>query len=98
MDQKVYHDILVRIAVKSGRHLIGQNFVFQEDNDPKHSARLNRNYLEKLEERGVLTRMIWPPQSPDLNPIEHIWAHVDRVIDKSRVTSKSTLFEALQVA
>ena len=96
MDKNVYHDILVRIAVKAGRHLIGQDYIFQEDNDPKHSARLNRNYLGKLEERGILRRMVWPPQSPDLNPIEHIWAHIDRVIDKSAVTSKSTLFAELE--
>ena len=38
MDKKVYHNILVRHAVPSGRRLIGNNFVFQEDNDPKHSS------------------------------------------------------------
>ena len=97
MDKKVYHDILVRIAVKGGRQLIGHNFIFQEDNDPKHSAKLNRNYLANLEERGILQRMVWPPQSPDLNPIEHIWAHVDRVLNKSAVTSAETLFAALKV-
>ena len=41
--------------------------------------------------------MVWPPQSPDLNPIEHIWAHVDRVLNKSAVTSAETLFAALKV-
>ena len=36
--KKVYHNILVRHAVPSGRHLIGDNFVFQQDKDPKHSS------------------------------------------------------------
>ena len=57
MDKHVYHDILVRIAVKAERHLIGHNFVYQEDNDPKHSARLNRKHLSTLEDRGTQTRM-----------------------------------------
>ena len=33
MDKKVYYNILVRHAVPSGRRLIDDNFVFQEDND-----------------------------------------------------------------
>lgn len=32
MDKKMYHNILVRYAVPSERQLIGDNFVFREDN------------------------------------------------------------------
>ena len=59
MDKKVYHNILVRHAVPSGLRLIGNNLVFQEDNDPKHSSNYYRNYLRK-EAAGVLTIMTWP--------------------------------------
>ena len=44
MDKKVHGNILVRHAVPSGRRLIGDNFVFQEDNDPKHFSNYCRNY------------------------------------------------------
>ena len=40
MDKKLYHNILVRHAVPSRLRLFGNNFVFQEDNDPKHSSKL----------------------------------------------------------
>ena len=33
---------------------------------------LIKGYLQRKEDAKVLKRMIWPPQSPDLNPIEQI--------------------------
>ena len=37
MDTKYYHKILTRHAVPSGKNLIGNEFIFQQDNDPKHT-------------------------------------------------------------
>ena len=42
--------------------------------------------------------MNWPPQSPDLNPIEHLWDILDKKIDKCNVTSQNTLWEQIQAA
>jgi hypothetical protein len=49
MEKTVYHTILVRRALPEGKKLIGKGFIFQEDNDPKHSSNLCRNYLAKKE-------------------------------------------------
>jgi len=40
----------------------------------------------------------WPSQSPDLNPIEHLWNEVDRRLrnDSRKPTSKESLWELLQ--
>lgn len=35
-----YHNILVRHAVPSGLRLLGQGFVFQQDNDPRQLNRM----------------------------------------------------------
>eukprot|EP00742_Colponemidia_sp_Colp-10_P020555 GILJ01023979.1.p1 GENE.GILJ01023979.1~~GILJ01023979.1.p1 ORF type:complete len:176 (+),score=8.67 GILJ01023979.1:74-601(+) len=58
------------------------NKIFQQDNAPCHRR---ENVLPMLQELGVKpdhTPYIiewWPPQSPDLSPIENFWSWIDRI-------------------
>lgn len=47
-----------------------ENGIFQHDNAPTHTAVIVRETLQEL----GLEVMDWPPHSPDLNPIENLWA------------------------
>ncbi|KAL7852392.1 hypothetical protein SRHO_G00181770 [Serrasalmus rhombeus] len=67
LNQHGYHSILQWHGIPSGWRLVGPSFIFQQDNDPKHTSRLCKGYLTKKESDGVLRQMTWPPQSPDLN-------------------------------
>ena len=56
LNQHGYHSILQRHAIPSGLRLVGPAFIFQQDNDPKHTSRLCKGYLTKKESDGVLRR------------------------------------------
>uniref|UniRef100_A0A8D0CWF1 Transposase Tc1-like domain-containing protein n=1 Tax=Sander lucioperca TaxID=283035 RepID=A0A8D0CWF1_SANLU len=64
MNGAMYREILSENLLPSARALkIG--WVFQHDNDPKHTARATKEWLRKKHFKVQL----WPSQSPDLNPI-----------------------------
>ncbi|GFX56664.1 transposable element Tc1 transposase [Trichonephila clavipes] len=92
MDQNVYFDILktnLRLYVQNLS--LGNNWRLYQDNDPKHKAYRVRSWL--LYNCPLV--METPPQSPDINPIENLWDHLNKKVREHVFSSKTELKKVL---
>ena len=70
----IYEHILTDVMIPSTKELYPKGtFHFQQDNHPVHTADQIQEWFNRRHDIDLIE---WLPNSPDMNPIEIVWARV----------------------
>lgn len=82
-----YETVCLKTLLPEGDRLFRnagiESWTLQQDNDPTHKKASSRalSIWNRRGRKKVLIRQNWPPNSPDLSPIENAWAIVHAQVD-----------------
>ncbi|GFW11985.1 DDE_3 domain-containing protein [Trichonephila clavipes] len=94
MNEYVYLDIPKRNLKQSARKLgISGYFKLYQGNDPKYTAVIFKLWV--LYHCPCVTNT--PAQSPDFNPIEHVWDYLHQKLYEHQISNKQAGFKKIFV-
>ena len=96
MDKVLYKSILADTMLPFAKSKMPRGWIFQHDNDPKHTSGVVKDWLKS----SKVHILDWPSQSPNLNPIEHLWKCLNDDVAASgfQAKNKEQLIEKVKIA
>ena len=94
MTQYTYIDILNNVMLPFAEENMPIIWHFQQDCDPKHTSKAAKEWFTT----NNVKVLEWPPQSPDLNPIENLWRQLKLKISGQNPKNRNELWMMLQEA
>jgi len=88
-------ELLTKNLLPAIKELSGDYFTFQQDSAPAHRARETVELLTR-ETPDFITPLLWPPNSPDLNPVDYkVWSVLQERVYRSKIRDVQHLKERL---
>lgn len=92
VDRFVHKEILEAEIISYAEWNMLLWWVFQHDNDPKHTPRVVKYCMEE----NAIQVLDGPAQSPDLSSIENLFGVLKKSISGKRFKDRNELFQALE--
>ncbi len=89
---KLLEDQFMDNAINDGLCL--GDIIFQQDNASCHVSKMTKKWFSEQN----INVLEWPPQSPDMNPIENVWNYLDSQVRKRQpeIKTQDDLWRILQ--
>lgn len=95
MNGEKYIPIVEKKAIpelkKLAEELEIENAIFQQDSAPCHTSKLVKDCFV----RNEVIVLEWPGNSPDINPVENLWAIIKKILRKLDCTTKEKMICAV---
>ncbi len=88
MLEEFFFDEITELGIKLG------DVIFQQDNASCHVSSLTKKWFSEQK----VHLLEWPPQSPDMNPIENVWNYLDIQVRKRQqeISTVNDLYRIIQ--
>jgi transposase len=92
LNSVTYQEILKKAETQLNALLPTNNHIFMQDGASCHTSHSTQEFLEDECKYDFWDKTEWPGNSPDLNPLENVWAYLDSKV-KARMPGNKEDFK-----